>query len=338
MNSSNSATRSWTRYARATGVRSKPCYRPDFVPDRRARPTARGKEAVHRRGRGRRVSDREFRGSNRCRWNNSTRRGHLRRAAGAGAAGDRRPGRRAHGVHRRGRARGRWLAVEAGDIRGTGDGRDVMTNRREFLKDVAGAAGLVFVGCGVAAAAQSRAASRRRAVRWSSRAGGSRLSTSMRTARCRRPTTAAAIGAGTGGDARIVAARSTARRWHNASPRWTRRASTSRSSASTPTGTTSTATSRRKSSRSERGHGRLLRRACRSVCGVRVASRCSSPISRREQLEDGVKKLGLRGAAVGGSVAGEELADRQFHPVLGEGRGARRASCSSTRRRPGRPR
>ena len=32
------------------------------------------------------------------------------------------------------------------------------------------------------------------------------------------------------------------------------------------------------------------------------------------QLEEGVKKLGLRGAAVGGSVAGEEFADAKFHP------------------------
>ncbi|MGH8664535.1 MAG: amidohydrolase family protein, partial [Burkholderiales bacterium] len=33
-----------------------------------------------------------------------------------------------------------------------------------------------------------------------------------------------------------------------------------------------------------------------------------------EQLEHGVKKLGLRGAAVGASVAGEEFADPKFHP------------------------
>ena len=32
------------------------------------------------------------------------------------------------------------------------------------------------------------------------------------------------------------------------------------------------------------------------------------------QLEEGVKKYGLRGAAVGGSVNGEELADPKFHP------------------------
>jgi aminocarboxymuconate-semialdehyde decarboxylase len=33
-----------------------------------------------------------------------------------------------------------------------------------------------------------------------------------------------------------------------------------------------------------------------------------------QQLVDGVKKLGLRGAAVGASVAGDELADPKFHP------------------------
>src|SRR5690606_4470705 len=33
-----------------------------------------------------------------------------------------------------------------------------------------------------------------------------------------------------------------------------------------------------------------------------------------EQLEHAVKQLGLRGAAVGGSVAGEEFADPKFHP------------------------
>ncbi len=33
-----------------------------------------------------------------------------------------------------------------------------------------------------------------------------------------------------------------------------------------------------------------------------------------EQLEEGVKKYGLRGAGVGGSVGGEDLADPKFHP------------------------
>ena len=34
-----------------------------------------------------------------------------------------------------------------------------------------------------------------------------------------------------------------------------------------------------------------------------------------KQLEDAIKKYGLRGAAIGGSVAGEEFADPKFHPV-----------------------
>ncbi|HUF90986.1 MAG TPA: amidohydrolase family protein [Candidatus Limnocylindria bacterium] len=33
-----------------------------------------------------------------------------------------------------------------------------------------------------------------------------------------------------------------------------------------------------------------------------------------EQLEDGVRRLGLRGAGLGGSVNGEELSDAKFHP------------------------
>ncbi|MBW8857087.1 MAG: amidohydrolase family protein [Bradyrhizobium sp.] len=33
-----------------------------------------------------------------------------------------------------------------------------------------------------------------------------------------------------------------------------------------------------------------------------------------QQLEQGVKKLGLRGAAIGGSVEGQELSDAKFHP------------------------
>jgi len=33
-----------------------------------------------------------------------------------------------------------------------------------------------------------------------------------------------------------------------------------------------------------------------------------------QQLEHGVKKLGLRGAAIGGSVEGQELSDAKFHP------------------------
>ena len=37
-----------------------------------------------------------------------------------------------------------------------------------------------------------------------------------------------------------------------------------------------------------------------------------------EQLEEGVKKLGLRGASIGGSVNGEELSSEKFHPFWGK--------------------
>jgi aminocarboxymuconate-semialdehyde decarboxylase len=33
-----------------------------------------------------------------------------------------------------------------------------------------------------------------------------------------------------------------------------------------------------------------------------------------EQLEEGVKKYGLRGAGIGGNIAGEEISDPKFHP------------------------
>src|SRR5215472_15852481 len=38
------------------------------------------------------------------------------------------------------------------------------------------------------------------------------------------------------------------------------------------------------------------------------------PDMAAEQLEDGVKQLGLRGALIGGSVNGEELSDPKYHP------------------------
>ena len=34
-----------------------------------------------------------------------------------------------------------------------------------------------------------------------------------------------------------------------------------------------------------------------------------------QQLEDSVKKLGLKGAAIGGSVAGVRVSDPRFHPI-----------------------
>jgi aminocarboxymuconate-semialdehyde decarboxylase len=50
-----------------------------------------------------------------------------------------------------------------------------------------------------------------------------------------------------------------------------------------------------------------------SLCCLRLAR--LYPDLAVEQLETAIKKQGLRGAAIGGSVAGEEFADPKFHPV-----------------------
>ena len=56
-----------------------------------------------------------------------------------------------------------------------------------------------------------------------------------------------------------------------------------------------------------------------------------------EQLEDGVKKYGLRGAGVGGSVNGEELADPKFHPFWAKAESSACWCSSIPRRRARRP-
>jgi predicted TIM-barrel fold metal-dependent hydrolase len=50
-----------------------------------------------------------------------------------------------------------------------------------------------------------------------------------------------------------------------------------------------------------------------------------------EQLEEAVKKYGLRGAAIGGNVAGEEISDPKFHPFWAKAEELG-VSCSSIRR------
>ena len=42
------------------------------------------------------------------------------------------------------------------------------------------------------------------------------------------------------------------------------------------------------------------------------------PYLAAEQLEDGVRRLGLRGCLIGGSVNGRELSDPRFHPFWAE--------------------
>ena len=74
---------------------------------------------------------------------------------------------------------------------------------------------------------------------------------------------------------------------------------------------------RRRAASSSRMQNEKLAEVCaahpeRFVAFASVA--LQHPDLAAEQLEEGVKKYGLRGAAIGGSVDGEELADPKFHP------------------------
>jgi aminocarboxymuconate-semialdehyde decarboxylase len=187
-----------------------------------------------------------------------------------------------------------------------------MPNRREFLKDVAGAAGLAFVGCGIAGAAQQRPAgtpSRRPVV-----VRGRRITTVDVHAHCAVPKATAllrrpAANQGTD-DPLFLEGQSLTQRLAamdaqridmsvmSINPNWY-------------------------------DAGRDLAADVVSVQNESLAAFCAAhpdrfaafasvalqfPDLAAQQLEQGMKKLGLRGVAVGGSVAGKELADPMFHP------------------------
>ena len=187
-----------------------------------------------------------------------------------------------------------------------------MTNRREFLKDVAGAAGLVFVGCGSTTAAQSRpagAAARRPVV-----VKGRRITTVDMHAHCAVPKATDLLrrpAANQGSDdplmlegqalAQRIAAMDAQRidvSVLSINPNWY----------DVP---------------------RDLAAQVITVQNEAMAAFCASHSDRfaafasvalqfpdlaAQQLEHGMKQLGLRGVAIGGSVAGKELADPVFHP------------------------
>ena len=189
-----------------------------------------------------------------------------------------------------------------------------MWTRRSFIKG-AGAAGVVFCSCGMldAARAQSPAGvapagdgqgqarqDHRRAcalpVPRGDRAAGRR-----RTQR---------HSVGRQGDA---ASRSSWSR--SASRRWTRWASTWRCCRSTRSGIAGTATSPPRSCASTTRSWPSCARRSPTASPPSPRSACSSPTLRCSSSRTRMKKYGLRGAAIGGSVAGEEFADPKFHPV-----------------------
>jgi aminocarboxymuconate-semialdehyde decarboxylase len=186
-----------------------------------------------------------------------------------------------------------------------------MTTRREFLQLGAGAlAGIAFVGCDLLAAAPARAQVRRREVV----VNGRRVKTVDVHAHCAVPEALALMNLKLAPGSSLPPFSTRRRRHPSASARWTSKASTSRRSASIRTGTRRSATSRSRSSasRTQSSRKRAPRTPDRFVAFATVA--LQHPGSRRGTARGGVKKFGLRGAAIGGSVNGEAISDPKFHP------------------------
>jgi aminocarboxymuconate-semialdehyde decarboxylase len=183
-----------------------------------------------------------------------------------------------------------------------------MSNRRGFLKEAAGAtAGIVFSGCSLLRAApQSAAAAKRRQVT----VGGKRVKTIDVHAHCNIPEAIALMPNPPNGQNLFL------------TPERVR----DRLALMDQQGTDMEALS---INPFWYGVDRDLARQIIKIQNEKLAGLCEAhpdrfvafatvalqhPDLAVEQLEEGVKKLGLRGASVGGSVNGEELSSEKFHP------------------------
>ena len=187
-----------------------------------------------------------------------------------------------------------------------------MNTRREFLESAAGAmAGIAFVGCELMAAAPARAQARRREVV----VNGRRVKTVDVHAHCAVPEAMALMGSklgapGSGLPPLLHMATQAPERLRamdeqgidvealSINPYWYK-------------------ADRDVASQIIKIQNEKLAEACaanpdRFVAFATVA--LQHPELAAQQLEDGVKKYGLRGAGIGGSVAGEEISDAKFHP------------------------
>jgi predicted TIM-barrel fold metal-dependent hydrolase len=182
-----------------------------------------------------------------------------------------------------------------------------MPNRREFLKEAAGAAGIVFGSCNLLRAAQqSGAPAKRRQVS----VGGKRVKTIDVHAHCNVPEAMALMPNPPNGQNLFLTPERVPERLAlmdqqgtdieaiSINPFWY-------------------------------GAERDLARQVCKIQNEKLAELCAAhpdrfvaytttalqyPDLAVEQLEEGVKKLGLRGASIGGSVNGEELSSRKFDP------------------------
>ncbi len=185
-----------------------------------------------------------------------------------------------------------------------------MTTRRDLLQTTAGAlASLVFVGCGLTAASTAQAQTRRREVV----VNGKRVKTVDIHAHCAVPEALALMNAKLGGPglrtdldmATEVSTRLKAMDEQgidvealSINPNWYK-------------------VDRDLAKQIIKIQNEKLAEACaqnpdRFVAFATVA--LQFPDLAAEQLEEGVKKYGLRGAAIGGNVAGLEISDPKFHP------------------------
>jgi aminocarboxymuconate-semialdehyde decarboxylase len=187
-----------------------------------------------------------------------------------------------------------------------------MNTRREFVQDAAGAvAGIAFVGCGLLGAATAQAQARRREVV----VNGRRVKVVDVHAHCAVPEAMALMGLklGAPGSSLPPVLHMT-------------QAAPERIRAMDEQGIDVEALSinpywykadRDLARQLIRTQNEKLAEACaanpeRFVAFASVA--LQHPDLAAEQLEEGVKKYGLRGAAIGGSVNEEELSDPKFHP------------------------
>jgi len=185
-----------------------------------------------------------------------------------------------------------------------------MTTRRDMLRTTAGAlAGLAFVGCDLMAGLPARAQGRRREVA----VNGRRAKTVDVHAHCAVPEALELMnlklaGPGLRPDLNMATEVSTRLRAMDEqgidvealsiNPNWYR-------------------TDRDRATQIIRIQNEKLAEACaahpeRFVAFATVA--LQFPDLAVQQLEEGVKKYGLRGAAIGGNVAGEEISDPKFNP------------------------
>src|SRR5881409_4392079 len=179
-----------------------------------------------------------------------------------------------------------------------------MRTRREFVEEAAGAAGIAFVACNLSGAAPAQAQTRRREVV----VNGRRVKTIDVHAHCAVPEAMALMGRKVEPQTLLMSKASDRIRAMDEqgidvealsiNPYWYK-------------------ADRDVASQLIKIQNEKLAEACaanpdRFVAFASVA--LQHPDLAAEQLEDGVKKYGLRGAAIGGSVNGEELSDPKFHP------------------------